>query len=74
MPKAHAVVQYDKKKRHWGRIIVVLLVLAALIAGVIWFLAPRIRKLSLSSGRQTQDPRAIASIDAGRETSTFQRS
>ena len=50
LPKAHGVVQY-KQKRHWGRVIVVLLVLAALVGGVIWLLAPKIKKLSLSSQR-----------------------
>jgi hypothetical protein len=48
LPKAHGVVQY-KQKRHWGRIIFILVVLAGLIGAAIWFLAPRIRKLSLSS-------------------------
>ncbi len=50
LPKAHGVVQY-KQKRHWGRVVVVLLVLAGLIAAAIWLLAPKIRKLSLSSER-----------------------
>jgi len=68
IPKAHGVVQYNKKKRHWGRIIVVLLVLVALIAAAIWFLAPRIRKLSLSSRRQAQDPAAFAAMYAGHAT------
>ena len=68
IPKAHGVVQYNKKKRHWGRIIVVLLVLVALIAAAIWFLAPRIRKLSLSSRRQAQDPAAFAAMYTGHAT------
>jgi len=66
MPKAHAVVQYRQKKRHWGRVIVVALVLVALIAGAIWFLAPRIRKLSLSSKRRAPQSTAIASLHTGR--------
>ena len=53
LPKAHPVVQY-KQKRHWGRVIFILLVLAALIGAAIWFLAPRIRKLSQSSGRHVE--------------------
>ncbi len=65
IPKAHGVVQYDKKKRHWGRVIFVLLVLVALIAGAIWFLAPRIRKLSLSSSLRAQHPAAFAARYAG---------
>jgi len=65
LPKAHGVVQY-KQKRHWGRVIVVWLVLAALLAGVIWFLAPRIRKLSLSSQHVT--PADSSWPDAARST------
>ncbi|HKM90124.1 MAG TPA: serine/threonine-protein kinase [Candidatus Acidoferrales bacterium] len=68
IPKAHGVVQYDKKKRHWGRVIFVLLVLVALIAGAIWFLAPRIRKLSLSSRGQAQDPATFCAMYAGLAT------
>jgi len=48
LPRAQGVVR-AKKKRHWGRVIVILLVFAALIGAAIWFLAPKIRKLSLSS-------------------------
>jgi serine/threonine-protein kinase len=58
LPKAHGVVQY-KQKRHWGRVIVVWVVLAVLLAAAIWFLAPRIRKLSLSSQGQTDGARLI---------------
>ena len=48
LPKAYGAVQH-KRKRHWGRVIAILVVLAGLIAAAIWFLAPKIRKLSLSS-------------------------
>jgi len=65
MPKARAVVQY-KQKRHWGRVIFVLILLVALIAAAIWFFAPKIRKLSLSSSRQTQDAAAVAAMRTGR--------
>jgi serine/threonine-protein kinase len=51
LPKAHGVVQY-RQKRHWGRVIVILVVLAALLGAVIWFLAPMIRKLALRSELQ----------------------
>lgn len=49
LPKSHGVVQY-KSKRHWGRVVFVVAVLVALLVAAIWFLAPKIRKLSLSSG------------------------
>jgi len=49
MPRAHKVVSYGEKKRHWARVIVVLVVLAAIIAGIIWLLAPMIRGISRSS-------------------------
>jgi serine/threonine protein kinase len=62
LPKAHAVVQY-KDRRHWGNIIVLILLLAALVGGVIWFLAPKIHKLSLSSQRETDGTPALAAID-----------
>jgi Na+-driven multidrug efflux pump len=71
MPKARAVVQYNKKKRHWGRVIVLLLLLAALLAGAIWFLAPRIRKLALSSQRQAPRNGTLASLYTGRAVRTM---
>jgi serine/threonine protein kinase len=68
LPKAHAVVQYQKK-RHWGRVIVILLVLATLLGAVIWLLAPRIRKLALRSERQvigrTLSAAAVSSRPSG---------
>ena len=51
MPKARGAVQH-KPKRHWGRILVILVILAAILAGLIWLLAPKIRSLSRSSQRQ----------------------
>jgi eukaryotic-like serine/threonine-protein kinase len=70
MPKAHGVVQYSQKKRHWGRVIFVVLLLVALLAGAIWFFAPRIRKLSLSSKRQAPQGTAIVSLHKGRAAGT----
>ena len=51
LPKAHGVVQY-RQKRHWGRVILILVVLAALLGAALWFLAPMIRKLALRSELQ----------------------
>jgi len=65
LPKAHAVVQY-KQRQHLGRFIVLLILVAVLLAGAIWFLAPRIRKLSLSSSRQAPGSPALAAIYAGK--------
>jgi len=48
LPKSRPTAR-SAGKRHWGRIIIVLLVLAAIIGLLIWRLAPKIRKLSLSS-------------------------
>jgi len=50
LPKARGVVQH-KPKLHWGRVILLLLVIAAVLGTAIWFLAPKIKKLSLSSRR-----------------------
>ena len=47
MPKAYGAAPV-KPKRHWGRVIVIILVLLALVGLAAWFLAPKIRKLSLS--------------------------
>jgi len=54
LPKAHAVVQYNQR-RQWGHLILLLIMLVTLIAGIVWLLAPRIRKLSLSSQWQMQE-------------------
>ncbi len=59
MPKAHAARQ-PTRRRHWGRVIFVLLLLAALVGALIWYLAPKIRKLSLSSRLHVNTPAVIA--------------
>ncbi|HUJ40454.1 MAG TPA: serine/threonine-protein kinase [Candidatus Acidoferrales bacterium] len=73
LPKARGAVQH-KPKRHWGRVVVILLVLAALLGAVIWLLAPKIRKLSLSSqlGRRAAHTR-VAEKSADGIARTFFR-
>jgi len=73
LPKAHGAVQ-RKPQRHWGRVILILLVLAALIGAAIWFLAPKIRKLSLSSQLHSRAAHTrVAAICTDRITHTFFR-
>ena len=73
LPKAHGAVQ-RKPQRHWGRVILILLVLAALIGAAIWFLAPKIRKLSLSSQLRSRAAHTrVAAICTDRITHTFFR-
>ena len=66
-------MQY-KQKRHWGRVVVVLLVLAGLIAAAIWLLAPKIRKLSLSSQRHVlETPVRVAAVPGQSRLPVFLR-
>lgn len=60
LPRAHKVVSYEEKPRNWGRVILILIVLAAIIAGVAWVLAPKIRGLSRTSNRER--PRASGMV------------
>ncbi|HXZ20549.1 MAG TPA: hypothetical protein VEG63_11405, partial [Candidatus Acidoferrales bacterium] len=59
LPKSRATAR-SASKRHWGRVIVVLLVLAAIVGLLIWRLAPKIRKLSLSSSHHMRTTRLCA--------------
>jgi serine/threonine protein kinase len=64
LPRAHAVVPY-KERRHWGQVVVLFIVLVGLIAGAIWLLAPKIRKLSRSSKWQAEGRPALAAMYTG---------
>jgi len=69
LPKAKAVVQYKQKNRDWVRIAVLVIIAVAIVTGLIWLLAPKIRKLSLSSGRRTYDGPAISILSSGQSGS-----
>jgi serine/threonine-protein kinase len=59
LPRAHKVVSYEEKKRNWGRVMLVVVVLAAIIAGIAWLLAPKIRGLSRSSNSERRPASAL---------------
>ncbi|HVN07810.1 MAG TPA: serine/threonine-protein kinase [Patescibacteria group bacterium] len=60
IPKPYGT-QQKKPKRHWVRVIVILFLLASLIGAVIWYLAPKNRKLWLSSELHSK-PAAMQSV------------
>ncbi|HUK53079.1 MAG TPA: serine/threonine-protein kinase [Candidatus Binatia bacterium] len=63
LPRAHKVVSYgEKKQRNWGRVIVILVVLAAIVTGIVWLLAPAIRGLSRSSRVVRQSSAQVARL------------